>query len=496
MNRKKEKNQERSAPRKVHLWSSLQTKFALTYIAVIAAVLVLLNTYPLLASRELVETSKQTALQSQASLISSALSSLRTMTYDGADGVFQELRLQDNVDLARIRILVTDAAGMIIYDTGETGATIGRYALVGEVVTALKGQGYDVFTCQYRDGVFRNRAAAPVVYRGSIIGAVCLYEYDADQGALLSGVQRNLGRISVIICLVALLLSAVFSRALTRRMGTLLKAIRIVREGEYSHRVQLGGHDELALLADEFDQLTGRLQTTEEVRRRFVSDASHELKTPLASIRLLTDSILQSDHMDPETGKEFVSDIGEEAERLTRITEKLLTLTRMDNAAPVHTEPVDVKYVVEKVEHMLSPLAKAVDVTLLCRLDEGCFVRATQDDIYQIAFNLMENAIKYNLPQGTVTVTLFVRGKSVLLRVEDTGVGIPEEDLPKVFDRFYRVDKARSREAGGTGLGLSIVRDTARQHGGSVTVRRRDPEPGTCFEVVFPLCQPEGGSEQ
>ena len=107
----------------------------------------------------------------------------------------------------------------------------------------------------------------------------------------------------------------------------------------------------------------------------------------------------------------------------------------------------------------------------------------------------MENAIKYNLPGGTVTVKLFVRGSSVLLRVEDTGVGIPEEDLPKVFDRFYRVDKARSREAGGTGLGLSIVRDTARQHGGSVTVRRRDPEPGTCFEVVFPLCQPEGGSK-
>ena len=286
MNRKKEKNPERSAPRKVHLWSSLQTKFALTYIAVIAAVLVLLNTYPLLASRELVETSKQTALQSQASLISSALSSLRTMTYDGADGVFQELRLQDNVDLARIRILVTDASGMIIYDTGDTGATIGRYALVGEVVTALKGQGYDVFTCQYQDGVFRNRAAAPVVYRGSIIGAVCLYEYDADQGALLSGVQRNLGRISVVICLVALLLSVVFSRALTRRMGTLLKAIRIVREGEYSHRVQLGGHDELALLADEFDQLTGRLQTTEEVRRRFVSDASHELKTHPPAHRL------------------------------------------------------------------------------------------------------------------------------------------------------------------------------------------------------------------
>ena len=111
-------------------------------------------------------------------------------------------------------------------------------------------------------------------------------------------------------------------------------------------------------------------------------------------------------------------------------------------------------------------------------------VLATEDDLYQIAFNLMENAVKYHLPGGSVTVTLRGAGDLVTLTVEDTGVGIPEEDLGKVFDRFYRVDKARSRAAGGTGLGLSIVRDTVLQHGGAVTARRREPE-GTCFEVSF-----------
>ena len=108
----------------------------------------------------------------------------------------------------------------------------------------------------------------------------------------------------------------------------------VYKRQEYSHRVTVSGRDELSRLGDEFNELTGRLQTTEEVRRRFVSDASHELKTPLASIRLLADSILQTDGMDPETVREFVSDIGDEAERLTRITEKLLTLTRMDTAPP------------------------------------------------------------------------------------------------------------------------------------------------------------------
>lgn len=145
---------------------------------------------------------------------------------------------------------------------------------------------------------------------------------------------------------------------------------------------------------------------------------------------------------------------------------------------------MDVGAVVERVEHMLSPLARAVEVSLELKLQPGCVVLATEDDLYQIAFNLMENAVKYNLPGGRVLVTLTADGGRVVLRVEDTGVGIPKADLPKIFDRFYRVDKARSRAAGGTGLGLSIVRDTVLQHGGAVTARRREPE-GTCFEVSF-----------
>ncbi|MEG1858183.1 MAG: HAMP domain-containing sensor histidine kinase, partial [Pseudoflavonifractor sp.] len=464
---------------------SLQTKFALTYVVVITAVLILLNTYPILASRDLVITSKQNSLQSQVSLLSSSLATLENLTQEGVNRVFNDVLGSD----AQNRIVVTDPAGFILYDNLGSGETLGHYALMGEVTTALRGGGYDVFRSEYRGGAFRSHAAAPVVYRNMVIGSVYLYEDDTEQGALLIGIQNNLRSISIVICVVALILSLVFSRALTRRIGILLRAIRIVREGEYSHRVGLAGHDELALLSDEFDQLTGRLQTTDEVRRRFVSDASHELKTPLASIRLLTDSILQSEEMDPDTAKEFVSDIGQEAERLTRITEKLLTLTRMDTVPAVVTEPVDVKYVVERVEHMLSPLARAVNVHLTCHLSEGCVIRATQDDLYQIAFNLMENAVKYNLPGGTVTVTLFAENKAVVLRVEDTGVGIPEADMPKIFDRFYRVDKARSRAAGGTGLGLSIVRDTARQHRGVVTVHSRTEAEGTCFEVRFPLCE-------
>ena len=481
-----------SQGRRVPFWRSLQTKYALTYVVIVAAVVVLLNTYPAVVSQNLAYRSKRTSMQNQASVLASALATgPEALTADSATRTVNLLLGSLGVN----RVVVTDPAGRVLCDVRDgvqQTDTVGQYALFWEAVTALKGN--NVFRGDCADGVFYSWAAVPVTYRSMTQGAVYLYEYDAEQGAMLQGIQNNLRTISIVIALVTLVMGVVFSKALTRRIAQLLSAIHTVREGEYSHRVDMRGGDELSRLADEFNELTGRLQTTEEVRRRFVSDASHELKTPLASIRLLTDSILQADHMDSETAREFLIDIGEEAERLTRITEKLLTLTRLDTAHEVQTVPVDVGTVVRRVEHMLTPLAQAAEVKLELSLQPGCVIRATEDDLYQVAFNLMENAVKYNLPGGTVIVTLFTEGNTVCLRVEDTGVGIPEADLPKIFDRFYRVDKARSRAAGGTGLGLSIVRDTVRQHGGTITARRREPE-GTCFEARFARWREEGEKE-
>ena len=480
-------NETRGAPR---FFQSIQVKYALTYLVLIGAVLILMNTYPVLISQDSVFRSKTTALQSQVTVIASALAEQETLT---ADNVGQVMEVLGPMGLTRI--VVTDPAGLVLYDSavpprgeGEEDPETGepptyRYALYREVVRALEG--YDKAYSHFAGDEFRSSAAGPVVYRNMIVGAVYVYEADGEQAALLLGMQSNLRGISLLICAMVLVMSLLFSKALTARLGALLRAIRIVREGEYNHRVTLKGRDELTQLADEFNQLTDRLQTTEEVRRRFVSDASHELKTPLASIRLLTDSILQSQHIDEALAREFVGDIGEEADRLTRITEKLLTLTRLDTAPPAHTGPVDVAAVVEKVRRMLVPLARAGEVDIRCRLEEGCVIRCTEDDLYQIAFNLMENAVKYNLPGGSVTVTLRRAEDTVELEVADTGVGIPQEDLDKVFRRFYRVDKARSRAAGGTGLGLSIVRDTVLAHGGTVSARAGEAG-GSVFLVTFP----------
>ena len=462
---------------------SLQIRMALGYAVIIVALLVLLNTYPLLMSQNLMFRSQQTALQNQAVLVTNSLTTADQLTPEGVEAAISPLE-----DLEVERILVTDEAGLVLYDTAESSIS-GKFALTGEVVAALEGN--DHFVSEYEDGVFSSRASAPVLNRNTVIGAVCLYDWDSSQGMLLEELQQNLHIISLVVIGAVLGLFLIFSRVFSRRVSVLLAGMHRVREGEYTHRVTLEGHDEIAQLADQFNQLTGRLETTEE-RRRFVSDASHELKTPLASIRLLTDSILQDENIDRETTREFVGDIGEAADRLIHISQELLELNRLDEGRQLQQEPVEVNRQVEKTCRLLSPLAEESQVTLETRLAEGCVVVARAEDVNQIVRNLMENAIKYNVPGGRVTVTTSREEDWICLEVSDTGVGIPEADRGRIFERFYRVDKARSRAAGGTGLGLSIVRDTVQLHGGSIAVSAHEPA-GTTFTVLLPVWTEEEG---
>ena len=457
----------------------------LSYILIIAAVLLLLNTYPLLVSEDLVFRSKEANLQSGVSVMVYSLSGLEQLN---PENVGEAMAVAEDTGLSRV--LVTDSDGLVLYDTRETGGAQGEYVFYTEIVQALLGN--DAFTCAYHNGAFRSHASSPVLYHNQIIGAVYAYEYDTEQAALLTGLQDNLLRLSVGIGAVVLVLSGVLSAALTRKISELLTAIRQVRQGAYSHRMEIRGRDEIAQLGQEFNSLTDRLQTTEEIRRRFVSDASHELKTPLAAIRLLTDSILQTEGMDQATTREFVADIGAEAQRLSRITEDLLRLTRLDSGLLDKPAVVDVLPVLEQVMRMMSLIAQEKGTELTYRSEGTCTVLSSRDEIHQIIYNLTDNAVKYSPSGSTVQVSLFREAGQVVLTVEDNGAGIPEEDLPRLFERFYRVDKARSRAAGGTGLGLAIVSDTVERRGGTVTAANR-PSGGAVFTVRWPWR--EGGTQ-
>ena len=470
-------DQLRAGARKLRSKATLQLKFSLSYILVIAAVLVLLNSYPLLVSQNLMVTSTQNGLKSTTKVIESALMGLEKLTKENVQAALEGL---DE--------MVTNSAGLVLYDTRQGGNAVGQYALYSVVAVALRGQ--DASYCKYDGTAFLSRVATPVVYHNQIVGAVYAYDYDTEQAELLETFRHNLLIISLLIALLVAGLSIVLSRMLTRQISGLLQAIRHVREGAYSHRADASGTDEIAQIAAEFNSLTDRLQTTENARRRFVSDASHELKTPLAGIRLLTDSILQTDHMDEETTKEFVTDIGREAERLSRITENLLRLTRLDSGVVQQPYPVAVAPVMERVERMLHMVAQEKGVTISGTADEDAVALATDDDVHQILYNLMENAIKYSAPEnGFVHAEAHVDGQRVVITVSDNGIGIPDEDLPHIFDRFYRVDKMRSREVGGTGLGLSIVKDTIENRGGTIEAGHGADGVGTVFTVYLPLAE-------
>ena len=476
-------DQLRAGARKLRSKATLQLKFSLSYILVIAAVLVLLNSYPLLVSQNLMVTSTQNGLKSTTKVIESALMGLEKLTKENVQAALEGLD-----ESGATRVMVTNSAGLVLYDTRQGGNAVGKYALYSVVAVALRGQ--DASYCKYDGTAFLSRVATPVVYHNQIVGAVYAYDYDTEQAELLETFRHNLLIISLLIALLVAGLSIVLSRMLTRQISGLLQAIRHVREGAYSHRADASGTDEIAQIAAEFNSLTDRLQTTENARRRFVSDASHELKTPLAGIRLLTDSILQTEGMDEETTKEFVTDIGREAERLSRITENLLRLTRLDSGVVQQPYPVAVGPVLERVERMLNMVAAEKGVTISGQAAEDAVALATDDDVHQILYNLMENAIKYSAAEnGFVRAEARVEDGRVVVTVTDNGIGIPDEDLLHVFDRFYRVDKMRSREVGGTGLGLSIVKDTVENRGGTITAGHGPEGVGTVFTVTLPLAE-------
>lgn len=397
------------------------------------------------------------------------------------------MELMDDLHLSRV--LVTDEAGMIVYDSTDSGSVnLGKYALFPEVGLAVSGK--NAFRAKLSDGAVESRAAMPVLNRNGIIGAVFLYEYDTAQAALLANLGRNLLRISEIALLTALLVGMLLGFIMTRRTRRIQAGIHEISLGRYHARIQDNGFDELAQIGGEINILADRLERTEKVRQQFVSDASHELKTPLAAITLLADSIVQNDGMDRAMIREFVYDIGREAERLTRVTQKLQELTKLGSRAREDRSEVDVGRVAREALKMLRTYAEQKSVTLDCTLAEDCRIYANADDIHQIIFNLAENAVKYNRTDGSVNVLLYRSDDIVELLVDDTGIGVPEEKLQSIFDRFYRVDEARSGEQSGSGLGLAIVYDAVRKHGGTVTAENRE-RGGMRFRVRFPALKGE-----
>lgn len=469
---------------KFRRYSSTQVKYAATYVLITLVVLIILNIYTASMSQMLFYQNKETAMMQKCLLAADEIAKLEVMNQTTVSTLVSQTE-----SIASTRILVTDQNGLVLYDSA--GLAGNGYALLPEIISALKGN--DTFTGQFRDGVMQCRAAAPIVYYDSVIGCVYMMEQDATQGSLIASLQSTTFRITVVLELAVLAFSLIYAITFSTRINRIMASMRIIQNGDYTHKVDMGGNDELTVLGKEFNDLTERLHTSEQKRRRFVSDASHELKTPLASIKLLTDSILQYD-MDAETMREFVGDIGDEADRLNRMTEKLLSLTRVDDEPSAECEIIYLEPTVRRVTRRLSTLSHSNRVSFSIQILEDSPILIQEDDLYQIIFNLLENGIKYNVPNGTVTVTIDRENDNAVLQVSDTGVGIPEDAIGHIFERFYRVDKARSRQTGGSGLGLAIVRAIVQRNRGEIRVESTVGQ-GTTFIVTFPAFDTEVDKE-
>lgn len=463
----------------------MQFRYALVYVCITFVVLLFLNIYCSGTSQQLFYQSKESSMVEKCQLAAAEIATLDVLN---TSNVTEAVNKMDSLRVTRL--IVTDYTGMVLYDSYIADSSLGSYALLPEVAQAMDGiTGNDVFSWQYRDGVMQSQVATPIVSLGGIVGSVYMMEYDAEQGALIQSLQQNVLSITLFLETVVILFSVGFATGFSKRLRRVLSSMRIIRGGDYSHRVAMGGNDELTFLGDEFNQLTERLQTSENKRARFVSDASHELKTPLASIKLLADSILQND-MDDATAREFVADIGNEADRLTRMTQKLLSLSRIESQEDGDCEITYITPTIQRVARMLAGLAEQnnIQIELDCRQD--CPILILEDDLYQIIFNLVENGIKYNRPGGTLTIRVFREEDNAILQVADTGVGIPEDALSHVFERFYRVDKARSRSSGGSGLGLAIVRNMVERNQGTIHAESVLGQ-GSVFTVSFPAFDTE-----
>ncbi|MCD8076003.1 MAG: cell wall metabolism sensor histidine kinase WalK [Lachnospiraceae bacterium] len=301
-----------------------------------------------------------------------------------------------------------------------------------------------------------------------------------------AGISRIVLQLQSILTLLILGVAFYVSRILTRPFGKITQSLEDVA-GVNDEEISIPDYTETQLLAEAYNRMLKRMKAQEDSRQEFVSNVSHELKTPITSMKVLADSLLAQEDVPVELYREFMGDIAEEVDRENKIISDLLSLVKMDKrSSDVHIEETNINQLIELVLKRLRPIAGTKNVDLVLESFKPILAEVDETKLTLAISNLIENGIKYNRDGGWVHVSLNVDSKYFYIRVDDSGIGIPEESQEHIFERFYRVDKSHSREIGGTGLGLAITRSAVLMHHGAIKVYSREGE-GTTFTVRIPL---------
>ena len=333
------------------------------------------------------------------------------------------------------------------------------------------------------EGEKTQNAEAQTLVRGVMLISVSTDNIQKNIDILRS--QATILQILTAILLVGL--AWVLSHVLVKPFDRVTNAIRDVKDGFQTEQINVTDYVETEHILNAFNELLGRMKLLDESRQEFVSNVSHELKTPITSMKVLADSLLMQEDVPVELYKEFMVDIADEIDRENKIINDLLSLVKMDKtAADMNIENRNLNELVELILKRLRPIAKQRSIDVLFESEREVFAEVDEVKLTLAISNLVENAIKYNNEYGYVKVTLDADHQFATIVVEDNGIGIPEEAQEHVFERFYRVDKSHSREIGGTGLGLAITRNAILMHRGSVKVESEENR-GTRFIVKIPV---------
>ncbi len=425
---------------------------------------------------------KTAEIQNQCTILSNQMAMSQYLSQGNSEVIDAELTQFSNINNGRV--MIVDEEFRILKDTYDMDT---NKTLVSEdVIRCFKGKG----TSRY-DG--KNRyieVTAPISVAGSDkIEGVMLVSVATDYivDSLYSYQNKAelvIGTVFIVICILAFFLATLLVQPFKR----LAKQIGTVTEGYGTEEIRENAYLETIKIADAMNQMLLRWKTLDDSRQEFVSNVSHELKTPLTSMKVLADSLLMQEDVPTELYKEFMGDIAQEIERESKIINDLLSLVKMDknSSETMNVKSEDINALVEMCLKRLRPIAVKENIELIFESIRPVTAEVDEMKLSLAISNLVENAIKYNQEQGHVRVFLDADYKYFYLKVEDSGIGIPQEAQNHIFERFYRVDKSHSKDIGGTGLGLAIARSAIVMHRGAIKVYSEVGK-GTTFTLRIPL---------
>lgn len=389
------------------------------------------------------------------------------------------------------RVLIVNNNFKVIKDT--YGISEGKTIISEEVIKCFKGEnttyyddedGFIEMTIPIMDTVTVNQEGQkPVSIKGVMLSSI-----STDTIALtISILQRKAFVLEMLMIILILVMSLAISHFLILPFRKVTGAINEVKEGFTDEAISVPDYEETQHIVDAFNQVLRRMRTLDKSRQEFVSNVSHELKTPLTSMKVLADSLIMQEDVPNELYQEFMTDIAAEIDRENKIINDLLTLVKLDKTdGEVNIENIDINALLELLMKRLRPIARLKNIEVILESNRPVQAEVDEVKITLALSNLVENAIKYNKENGWVRVTLDADHHYFTVIIEDSGMGIPEDSIEHIYERFYRVDKSHSKEIGGNGLGLAITRNVILMHRGTIQVTSIEKE-GTTFLVKIPL---------